>query len=151
MNTIVGDLFKSEAQTFINAVNCVGIMGKGIALEFKNHFPDMYEDYVFRCLRKEVRLGKPYLFRTMIPPQIINFPTKDHWKSLSRVEDIERGLKHLLEHYKQWGVLSLALPALGCGNGQLKWQVVEPLIHKYVQQMDISVEVYTPISVISEP
>jgi len=141
---IIGDIFQSEVQTLINAVNCIGVMGKGIALEFKNRFPEMYEDYVSRCTRKEVRLGEPYLFRRSSRPQIINFPTKDHWKSLSRIEDIEQGLKHLLAHYKEWGVTSLAIPALGCGNGQLEWREIKLLIFKYVKQIDVPVEVYAP-------
>ena len=145
MKVLVGDIFQSEAQTLVNAVNCVGVMGKGIALEFKKRFPEMYEDYVVRCARKEVRIGEPYLFRGAALPQIINFPTKDHWKSLSRIEDIEHGLKYLLSRYKEWGISSLAVPALGCGNGQLEWQVVKPLIQKYVQEMDVPVEVYAPV------
>ena len=86
-----GNIFQSKAQTLINAVNCVGVMGKGIALEFRNRFPEMYKDYVGRCERKEVRLGEPYLFKSTTLPQIINFPTKGHWKGFSKIEDIERG------------------------------------------------------------
>ena len=80
MQILVGDILKSKAQTLINTVNCVGVMGKGIALEFKEQFPDMYENYVQRCQRGEVKPGVPYLYKTLFPPQIINFPTKDHWK-----------------------------------------------------------------------
>jgi uncharacterized protein YwgA/O-acetyl-ADP-ribose deacetylase (regulator of RNase III) len=119
-------------------------MGKGIALEFKNRFPDMYEDYVQRCQRGEVKPGIPYLYKKLFPPQIINFPTKDHWKSISKVSDIERGLKHLAEHYKEWGITSLAIPPLGCGNGQLEWRVVGPLIYRFVKAIGIPVEVYAP-------
>jgi len=147
MKILVGDIFQSKAQTLINTVNCVGVMGKGIALEFKERFPEMHEDYLARCGRKEVRLGEPYLFGSLTPPQIINFPTKEHWKSLSRIEDIERGLQYLLAHYKQWGVTSLAVPPLGCGNGQLEWRMAGPLIYKYVKQMDILVEMYAPYGV----
>ena len=78
MRILIGDLLKSDAQTLINTVNCVGIMGKGIALEFKERFPDMFKDYIGRCGRKEVKPGVPYLFKTLFPPQIVNFPTKDH-------------------------------------------------------------------------
>jgi uncharacterized protein YwgA/O-acetyl-ADP-ribose deacetylase (regulator of RNase III) len=119
-------------------------MGKGIALEFKNRFPDMYEDYVQRCQRGEVKPGIPYLYKTLFPPQIINFPTKDHWKSLSELNDIEHGLTHLVEHYKEWGVTSLAIPPLGCGNGQLEWRVVGPLIYRYAKAIAIPVELYAP-------
>lgn len=141
---LVGDILKSKAQTLINTVNCVGVMGKGIALEFKNRFPGMYEDYVQRCQRGEVKPGVPYLYKTLFPPQIINFPTKDHWKSISKLSDIERGLKHLFEHYRGWGVTSLAIPPLGCGNGQLEWRVVGPLIYRFVKDIGIPVEMYAP-------
>lgn len=144
MRILVGDILKSKAQTLINTVNCVGIMGKGIALEFKSRFPDMYDDYVRQCERGEVKPGVPYLYKTLYPPQIINFPTKDHWKSISKVSDIERGLKHLVEQHKEWGVTSLAIPPLGCGNGQLEWRVVGPLIYRYVKDLPIAVEMYAP-------
>jgi O-acetyl-ADP-ribose deacetylase (regulator of RNase III)/uncharacterized protein YwgA len=144
MKILVGDILKSKAQTLINTVNCVGIMGKGIALEFKKRFPEMFKDYAERCERKEVKLGVPYLYRTLFPPQIVNFPTKDHWKSVSRISDIERGLQHLLRYCKEWGITSLAVPPLGCGNGQLEWRAVGPLIYKYIKQMDIPVEMYAP-------
>ncbi|HLE62839.1 MAG TPA: macro domain-containing protein [Pyrinomonadaceae bacterium] len=144
MKILVGDILQSKAQTLINTVNCVGVMGKGIALEFKKRFTEMFEDYVERCERLEVKLGLPYLYKMLLPPQIINFPTKDHWKSVSRLSDIERGLQHLLSHYKQWGVTSLAIPPLGCGNGQLEWKAVGPLIYRYARQMDIPVELYAP-------
>ena len=144
MKILVGDILQSTAQTLINTVNCVGVMGKGIALEFKNRFPEMYEDYLDRCKRGEVKAGLPFIYRSLLPPQIINFPTKDHWKSVSKVSDIERGLKYLLAHYEEWGVQSLALPPLGCGNGQLEWRVVGPLIYRYAKQMDVPVEMYAP-------
>jgi len=144
MKIIVGDIFQSKAQTIINTVNCVGVMGKGIALEFKKHYPEMYKDYVLRCERHEVKPGVPYLYKELFPPQIINFPTKDHWKSISRIEDIERGLKELVTHYQEWGVTSLAIPPLGCGNGQLEWKAVGPLIYRYAKQMNIPVELYAP-------
>ena len=144
MKILVGDILQSKAHTLINTVNCVGIMGKGIALEFKKRFPEMFDDYVQRCEHKEVKPGLPYLYKTLFPPQVINFPTKDHWKLVSRISDIEKGLQYLLAHYKEWGITSLAIPPLGCGNGQLEWRVVGPLIYKYVKKMDIPVELYAP-------
>jgi len=141
---LVGDILQSGAQTLINTVNCVGVMGKGIALEFKNRFPDMFKEYEQKCQRKEIKPGSPYLYSALIPPQIVNFPTKDHWKSVSRLEDIEKGLKILVEHYRDWNITSLAIPPLGCGNGQLEWRVVGPLIYKYANQMDIPIEMYAP-------
>lgn len=144
MKILVGDILQSKAQTLINTVNCVGIMGKGIAQEFKNRFPEMFDDYAERCERKEVKPGVPYLYKTLLPPQIINFPTKDHWKSVSQITDIERGMQLLLSQYKEWGITSLAIPPLGCGNGQLEWKAVGPLIYRYASQMDIPVELYAP-------
>lgn len=144
MKILVADIFQSKAQTLINTVNCAGVMGKGIALEFKERFPEMFEDYLERCERKEVKPGIPYLYKRLPPPNIINFPTKDHWKSVSKISDVEHGLEYLLSHYKEWEVTSLAIPALGCGNGRLEWKAVGPLIHRYVRQMDIPVELYAP-------
>ena len=139
-----GDILRSKAQTLVNTVNCVGIMGKGIALEFKEQFPDMFNDYVERCNRNEVRLGKPYLFKRLTPPWILNFPTKGHWRSVSRIEDIVKGLKYLLQHYKEWGITSLAVPPLGCGQGQLEWKIVGPTLYRYLNQLNIPVELYAP-------
>jgi O-acetyl-ADP-ribose deacetylase (regulator of RNase III)/uncharacterized protein YwgA len=144
MKTLVGDILKSKAQTLINTVNCVGVMGKGIAQEFKKRFPEMFEDYLRRCERKEIRLGVPYIYKTLIMPQIINFPTKEHWKSVSKSSDIEKGLDYLMSHYRQWGITSLAVPPLGCGNGQLEWKVIGPLIYKKLKNLDIPVELYAP-------
>lgn len=144
VKVLLGDILKSNAQTLVNTVNCVGIMGKGIALEFKEQFPDMFNDYVSRCNRKEVRLGKPYLYKRLTPPWILNFPTKGHWRSVSRIEDIVKGLKYLLQHYKEWGITSLAVPPLGCGQGQLEWKIVGPTLYRYISQLDIPVELYAP-------
>jgi len=141
---LMSDLLKSKAQTLVNTVNCVGIMGKGIALKFKERFPDMFDDYVERCNRNEVRLGKPYLYKRLTPPWILNFPTKGHWRSVSRIDDIVKGLKYLLQHYKEWGITSLAVPPLGCGQGQLEWKVVGPTLYRYLNQLDIPVELYAP-------
>jgi O-acetyl-ADP-ribose deacetylase (regulator of RNase III)/uncharacterized protein YwgA len=141
---LIGDLLESRAQTLVNTVNCVGVMGKGIALEFKRRFPAMFEDYMRRCERKEVRLGEPYLYHDLSGVQIINFPTKDHWRSPSRVKDIERGLDYLVSHAAAWRITSLALPPLGCGNGGLEWSEVGPLIYYKLHSLPLDVEVYAP-------
>ncbi len=141
---LIGDLFQSKAQTLVNTVNCVGVMGKGVALEFKKRFPDMYEDYVRRCEAKQVKLGQPYLYRRLMPPWILNFPTKDHWRSVSRLEDIVRGLRYLEQHYQEWGITSLAVPPLGCGQGQLEWRVVGPTLYRYLKRLQVPVELYAP-------
>jgi len=141
---LVGDIFKSNAQTLVNTVNCVGVMGKGLALEFKKRFPDMYEDYVARCRRGEVQLGKPYLYRRVIPPWILLFPTKHDWRSVSKLTDIEEGLRYLEKHYKEWGIISLAVPPLGCGLGELNWDIVGPTLYRYLSRLEIPVELYAP-------
>lgn len=145
-----GNLLDSSAQTHVNTVNCVGVMGKGIALDFKNRYPAMFKDYARRCQHNEVILGEPYLFRQLLDPWVVNFPTKDHWRSLSRIEDIEAGLKYLVDHADSWGITSLAIPPLGCGNGQLSWEDVGPVIASYMQRLDIPVEMYTPPGVPQE-
>jgi O-acetyl-ADP-ribose deacetylase (regulator of RNase III)/uncharacterized protein YwgA len=144
VKVLIGDMFESKAQTLVNTVNCVGVMGKGIALEFKKHFPEMFKNYIERCERKEVKLGKPYLFKRLALPWILNFPTKDHWRSVANINDIERGLKYLLQQYKEWGITSLAVPPLGCGYGELEWRIVGPTLYRYFSQMDIPVELYAP-------
>lgn len=144
IKVLVGDIFKSKAQTLVNTVNCVGVMGKGIALGFKKRFPEMYKDYVDRCKRNEVELGKPYLYKSLITPWILNFPTKEDWRSIARIEDIIRGLDYLLQHYKEWGITSLAVPPLGCGQGQLEWRIVGLTLYRYLSRLDIPVELYAP-------
>lgn len=140
----IGDLFASGAQTLVNTVNCVGVMGKGVAAEFKKRFPPMMEDYVGRCERGEVRLGEPYLYTDLTGTRIVNFPTKDHWRSTSRLADIESGLRYLADHVAAWGITSLALPPLGCGNGGLAWSEVGPLIHRELHVLPVNVTVFAP-------
>jgi O-acetyl-ADP-ribose deacetylase (regulator of RNase III)/uncharacterized protein YwgA len=144
VKVIIGNIFESRAQTLVNTVNCVGIMGKGIALEFKKRFPEMFKDYAARCRRGEVKLGRPYLYKPLVPPWVLNFPTKDHWRSVAKLEDIIRGLEYLLEHYKAWEITSIAFPPLGCGQGQLEWGIVGPTLYRYLTRMDIPVELYAP-------
>lgn len=140
----IGDLFASNAQTLVNTVNCVGVMGKGVALEFKTRFPAMARDYADRCARGEVRLGEPYLYADLTGVQIVNFPTKGHWRSSSRLADIAAGLDHLAAHLSDWRITSLAMPPLGCGNGGLAWSEVGPLIHAKLHHLPVNVELYAP-------
>ncbi|MEW5898000.1 MAG: macro domain-containing protein [Bacillota bacterium] len=104
----------------------------------------MFRDYQERCARKEVRLGRPYLYKPLFPPWILNFPTKEHWRSVSHLKDITRGLEYLLVHYKEWDITSLAVPPLGCDHGQLEWRVAGPILYRYLSCLDISVELYVP-------
>ncbi len=144
VKVLVGDIFESGAQTLVNTVNTVGVMGKGIALGFRSRFPEMYEDYIRRCDWHAVRLGEPYLYRRMTPPNIINFPTKDHWRSVSRLSDIVKGLQYLKAHLREWGVTTLAVPPLGCGEGRLEWRVVGPTLYRHLASLQIPIELYAP-------
>lgn len=139
-----GDMLESGAQTLVNTVNTEGVMGKGIALQFKKRFPDMYEDYARRCERGEVRLGRPYIYTERLHPWIINFPTKKYWRSISRLEDIVAGLEYLREHYREWSVTSLAVPPLGCGEGGLEWRIVGRVLYRYLSEFDVPVMMYAP-------
>jgi len=141
---LTGDIFASQAQTFVNTVNCVGVMGKGVAFEFKKRFPEMFADYAKRCERGQVQLGEPYLYRDGSGASIVNFPTKSHWRAASRLTDIERGLDYFAAHATEWGITSVAFPALGCGNGGLEWAEVGPLLSAKLNNLDIDVEVYAP-------
>ncbi len=140
----VGDIFESRAQTLVNTINTVGVMGKGVALEFKKRFPDMFEDYVRRVRDGKVRLGEPYIFKRTRAPWIINFPTKGHWREVSRIDEIVRGLEYLERHYRDWGVTSLAVPPLGCGQGGLEWRVVGPTLYEHLKRLEIPVSLYAP-------
>jgi O-acetyl-ADP-ribose deacetylase (regulator of RNase III) len=139
-----GNIFESSAQVITNTVNCVGVMGAGLALEFKNKFPTMFDGYKIRCQKKEVTPGVPYLWEND-SAQILNFPTKRHWKESSLIGDIEDGLKYLAANYQKMGLQSMALPPLGCGLGGLDWQDVKPLVEKYLGPLpDLEVYVYEP-------
>lgn len=143
-------IFDSKAQTLVNPVNCVGVMGKGLAAEFRIRFPEMFWQYQILCKYRKVVLAHPYLSGVWVDQttnrqkQIINFPTKDHWRERSYLPYIRSGLEKLKELIPEWGVISLALPALGCGNGGLLWSDVRGLIHASLGDLPFDVEVYLP-------
>lgn len=141
---LIGDIFKSKAQTLVNTVNCVGIMGKGLALEFKKQFPEMFKEYEKKCKDKQIRLGQPYLYKDSMYRWVLLFPTKEDWRSISKLSDIEKGLLYLKEHYKDWGIVSLAVPPLGCGLGALDWRIVGPTLYRHLNNFDIPIELYAP-------
>jgi len=132
-------VFNVDAQTIVNTVNCVGVMGAGLALEFQLRFPEMERDYVERCKEKKVEVGRPYLYKEYDSPWILNFPTKNHWKYPSKIEWIEQGLKYFAANYQKGGITSAAFPKLGCSRGGLEWNEVSPLIEKYLQELDIDI------------
>jgi O-acetyl-ADP-ribose deacetylase (regulator of RNase III) len=136
------NLFKSPAQTLVNTVNTVGVMGKGIALVFKQLYPEMYQQYRALCQAGQLDIGKLHIYRT--PNKIIiNFPTKKHWRSRSRVEYIEVGLKEFVNSYSKYGISSVSFPQLGCGNGELDWeQQVQPVMERYLKDLPIPVYIH---------
>lgn len=140
----IGNILGSKARTLVNTVNCVGIMGKGIALDFKMKFSDMYQQYLSKCKRNEVKPGEPYIYTDLDGPRIINFPTKKHWKNYSNVDDIIKGLNLFIKKYKEWGIESVAFPPLGCGNGGLDWEYVGPIMYNKLKDLDIDIEIYAP-------
>jgi O-acetyl-ADP-ribose deacetylase (regulator of RNase III) len=136
-----GDIFESNAQVLVNTVNCKGVMGKGLALAFKQRFPDMFEVYQQECKTGKLRIGRPTLYRESTP-WILNFPTKDNWKANSKIEYLEKGLEYLVSHYKEAGINSIAFPKLGTQNGKLAWDEVGPLMVRYLSNLDINVYIY---------
>ncbi|HWM89697.1 MAG TPA: macro domain-containing protein [Thermoanaerobaculia bacterium] len=128
-----GDILKADAEALVNTVNCVGVMGRGIALQFKNTFPENFKAYEVACLKKEVEPGRMFVFDTgklTSPRYIINFPTKRHWRGKSRIEDIETGLEALVKEIRARNIRSIAIPPLGSGLGGLDWAGVRPLIER---------------------
>ncbi len=133
-----GDIFEEDADALVNSVNCVGVMGRGIALQFKNVFPENFERYADACKRGEVEPGKMFVFDTqrLRPRYIINFPTKRHWRGKSRIEDIENGLGSLVREIRARKIQSIAIPPLGSDLGGLKWEDVRPLIDSRLRSVD---------------
>lgn len=124
-----GDLLAARVDALVNPVNTVGVMGKGLALQFKKAFPDNFAAYERACKTGEVEVGRMYVVRRVGSPKlIINFPTKNHWRDPSRIEYVRDGLLDLAEQIRQLGIESIAIPPLGCGLGGLDWAVVKPMI-----------------------
>ncbi|CAB3395716.1 macro domain-containing protein [Kyrpidia spormannii] len=139
---VATDLFQSPAQVLVNTVNTVGVMGKGVAKEFASIYPDMYTKYRALCERHLFDIGQLWLYKTS-HKWILNFPTKRHWRSPSKVEYIEAGLKKFVDTYAQKGITSISFPLLGCGNGGLDFDSqVQPVMEKYLQPLPIDVFVH---------
>jgi O-acetyl-ADP-ribose deacetylase (regulator of RNase III) len=145
-----GDIFRADVEALVNTVNCVGIMGRGIARHFKKDFPENFKAYEVACARDEVQPGKMFVFetRTLTNPKfIVNFPTKRHWRSKSRMEDIDWGLKALVQEIRTRGIRSIAIPPLGSGLGGLNWADVRPRIIEALHGFnDLLVIVFEPNS-----
>lgn len=151
---LTGNLFESEAEAYVNTVNTVGVMGKGIALQFKKHFPDNFKLYKKACENEEVKIGKMFVTEAQAMFQgkktIINFPTKTHWKKPSEYSYIEEGLQDLVDVIKERNIQSIAIPPLGAGNGGLNWSKVTVLLEKYLQNINCEVQIYQPTNEIKE-
>jgi len=143
-----GNILKDDAEALVNTVNCVGVMGKGIALQFKKAFPDNFKAYEAACRRKEVEPGRMFVYQIgdmFNPRYIVNFPTKRHWRSKSRYEDIESGLQALVREIQERQIRSIAIPPLGSGLGGLQWARVKNMIEAAFKNMpDIQVRLYEP-------
>lgn len=139
-----GDMFETPADLRVNTVNCVGVMGAGVAAAFKKRYPEMYRDYVRACKNGEVQPGRLHIWKTLTGEWVVNFPTKRHWKEKSRYEDIEAGLVELRKYLAAQGSVRMTLPALGCGHGGLSWEKVAPLIEQYLGDLPAEVFVFAP-------
>ena len=144
MKILIGNLFNSSQKTLVNTVNCVGIMGKGIALEFKNKYPQMFKEYVRLCHDGKIVPGKPYYFSDIFGASVLNFPTKDDWRSPSKLSYIIDGLNWFRQNYEKLGITSIASPPLGCGNGGVTWNVVGPVMYSLLFDLPIDIEIYAP-------
>lgn len=137
---VSGDLLKSNAQTLVNAVNTVGVMGKGIALAFKQAYPEMFTQYQALCMAKQLEIGTLWLYKS--PEKwVLNFPTKINWRNPAKIEYIETGLQKFVESYAGMGVTSIAFPRLGCGAGGLDWEQVQPHMERHLQPLPIEIQI----------
>jgi O-acetyl-ADP-ribose deacetylase (regulator of RNase III) len=143
-----GNLLAANADALVNTVNCVGVMGKGIALQFKQAFPQNFSEYERACRNEEVQPGRMLVHHTndlLSPKYIINFPTKRHWKGKSKLADVKVGLDALVKEVAHLNIRSIAVPPLGCGNGGLDWSAVKPLIFEAFSSLpEIQVLLYEP-------
>ena len=134
----IGDLLAEDVEALVNTVNCVGVMGRGLALQFKKAFPANFEAYAAACKREEVKPGRMFVFETgsLAPRYIVNFPTKRHWRDRSRIEDVEAGLKGLVTEIEARNIRSIAIPPLACGLGGLAWKDVRLRIEAALANLD---------------
>jgi len=150
----MGNILAEDVEAVVNTVNCVGIMGRGIALQFKNTFPDNFKAYAAACKRKEVQPGRMFIYETgrlTNPLYIVNFPTKRHWKGKSRMEDIDAGLAALAEEIRARNIRSIAIPPLGSGLGGLDWSKVRPRIEAALRGIDgLRAVIFEPSEVLAD-
>jgi O-acetyl-ADP-ribose deacetylase (regulator of RNase III) len=141
-----GDMFiDGRYDVMVNTVNCVGVMGKGVAKEFKLRWPVMFEEYREKCSRGEILPGTLHVWGEDMDVTIVNLPTKRHWRDGSRYEDVESGLIALEEYLKTRGPITVALPPPGCGNGGLDWNVVKKMVSKHLSGVEALVTAFEPV------
>ena len=139
---VKANIFESPANVLVNTINTVGVMGKGIAKDFKTIYPDMFKLYQKLCEEKKFTIGKIWIYKSS-NKWILNFPTKDTWRKPSKIEYIEKSLKTFVNSYSKIGITSIAFPPLGCGNGELNWDLqVRPLMEKYLNDLPINIFIY---------
>lgn len=139
-----GDMFAAPVDIRVNTVNCVGVMGAGVALAFKQRYPEMFKEYKKHCKDGLIRPGKLHIWKALSGDWIINFPTKRDWREQSRYEDISDGLDDLRDYLRSLGPVSVALPALGCGHGGLEWDRVSKMIEDKLRDLDADIRVFSP-------
>lgn len=141
LKIITGNIFTSKCQTIVNTINCVGVMGAGIALEYRLRYPQMYEKYIELCDDNKIDIGLLWIYKS---PQrwILNFPTKKHWKYPSKKEYLYEGLEKFVSTYKEKGIKSIAFPLLGADKGGLAQEESLSIIRKYLEPLDIDIEIY---------
>lgn len=143
IEVIKGNIFNTKAQTIVNTVNCVGVMGKGVALVYKLRYPKMFDLYSDYCKSKLIGIGKLWLYKgEENAPWVLNFPTKYHWKYPSKIEYVEKGLQKFVDTYQEKGITSIAFPMLGTHNGGLDKEEVLSIMKHYLSQCNIPIEIY---------
>lgn len=138
---ISGNIFTTKMQTIVNTINCVGVMGAGIAYEFKLRYPKMFEQYAELCETKHISIGKLWIYKTD-EKWILNFPTKNHWKYPSKIEYLEKGLQKFLDTYESKGITSIAFPMLGASHGGIPVETSIEIMEKYLSECKIDIEIY---------
>lgn len=141
LEIVTGDLFESKSQTIVNTVNCVGVMGKGIALEYKIRYPKMFIRYKELCDKKFLKIGSLWIYKTK-DKWVLNFPTKDHWRNPSKIEYLKLGLEKFVSTYKAKGITSISFPLLGASNGGIPKDISLAIMCEYLKDCDIPILIY---------
>jgi len=141
-----GDMFESKCHTIVNPINCVGVMGGGLAKIFKEKYPLMFTQYKLKCDEGSIVPGSLFYYEPELPwdYNVLNFPTKIDWKNPSEYDIVRAGLESFVQSYKDLGITKIAFPALGCGLGGLDWNNIKPMMEKYLGPLDIYIEIYLP-------